>query len=48
MEESMKLGEVIAGKLNESVGPVTVLLPLKGLSVIGAKGEPFYLSLIHI
>ena len=42
MEESMKLGEVIAGKLNESVGPVTVLLPLKGLSVIGAEGEPFY------
>ena len=42
IEESMKLGELIAGKLNESVGPVTVLLPLKGLSVIGAKGEPFY------
>jgi uncharacterized protein (UPF0261 family) len=41
-EESLKLGEVIAGKLNESIGPVTVLLPLKGLSVIGAEGEPFY------
>lgn len=42
VEESLKLGQVLAEKLNKSVGPVTVLLPLKGLSVIGAEGEPFY------
>ena len=41
-EELTKLGKVIAEKLNESTGPVTVLLPLKGLSVIGAEGEPFH------
>ena len=43
VEESQQLGKIIAEKLNQSTGPVTVLLPLKGLSVIGAEGQPFYL-----
>jgi uncharacterized protein (UPF0261 family) len=41
-EECKRLGEVIASKLNASTGPVTVLLPLKGISVISAPGQPFY------
>lgn len=40
-EENRRLGEIIAGKLNVSRGPVTVLLPLRGLSVIGMPGQPF-------
>jgi uncharacterized protein (UPF0261 family) len=41
-EECAKLGEIIAGKLNESRGLVTVLIPLRGISVIAAEGQPFY------
>lgn len=41
-EENRQLGEIIAGKLNASVGPVTVVLPTQGLSVIGALGGPFH------
>ncbi len=43
VDESKQLGKIIADKLNQSTGPVTVLLPLKGLSVIGAEGQPFHL-----
>jgi uncharacterized protein (UPF0261 family) len=42
VDEGRRLGEILAEKLNASVGPVTVLLPLKGLSVIGAPGGPFH------
>lgn len=42
VEESHRLGEVFAEKLNASTGPVTVLLPLKGVSMIGAPGGPFW------
>lgn len=41
-EECGRLGEILAGKLNGSSGPVTVLLPLKGLSVIDSPGGPFW------
>lgn len=40
--ECAELGRILAGKLNASTGPVSVLLPLKGLSVIGAAGGPFH------
>ncbi len=40
--ENKKLGELMATKLNAAKGPVTVVLPLGGLSKIGAKGEFFY------
>jgi uncharacterized protein (UPF0261 family) len=41
-EENAELGRIVAGKLNESVGPVAVYLPLGGLSVISAPGGPFH------
>jgi uncharacterized protein (UPF0261 family) len=41
-EECAQLGRIVAGKLNLSTGPVTVLLPLRGGSVIGAPGGPFH------
>jgi len=40
--ENKRLGQEIAKKLNASKGPVTVLLPLGGLSKIGALGEIFH------
>jgi uncharacterized protein (UPF0261 family) len=40
-EECAKLGGILAEKLNLSTGPVTVVLPLRGGSVIGAPGGPF-------
>src|SRR5436190_4542017 len=41
-QECRRLGEIMAEKLNASTGPVTVLLPLKGISVISAPGQAFY------
>ena len=41
-EECEKLGGILAEKLNRSTGPVTVLLPLRGGSVIGAPDGPFH------
>ncbi len=41
-EECAQLGSILAEKCNLSTGPVTVLLPLKGISVISAPGQPFY------
>jgi uncharacterized protein (UPF0261 family) len=41
-DECAKLGRILAEKLNLSTGPVTVLLPLRGGSVIGAPGGPFH------
>jgi uncharacterized protein (UPF0261 family) len=41
-EECAELGRILAAKCNLSTGPVTVLLPLKGISVISAQGQPFH------
>jgi uncharacterized protein (UPF0261 family) len=41
-EECTRLGGIIAEKLNSSKGPVTVLLPLKAISVISAPGQKFH------
>ena len=41
-EENRELGRIIASKLNLSIGPVTVLLPLRGGSMISAPGGPFH------
>jgi uncharacterized protein (UPF0261 family) len=40
--ECALLGGILAGKLNLSKGPVSVLLPLRGGSVISAPGGPFH------
>jgi uncharacterized protein (UPF0261 family) len=42
VEENQRLGQIIAQKLNASVGPVTVLAPLRGLSMIGKPDGPFH------
>ena len=41
-DECKQLGGILAGKLNLSTAPVTVLLPLRGGSVIGAPGGAFH------
>ncbi|MFO1512891.1 MAG: Tm-1-like ATP-binding domain-containing protein [Verrucomicrobiota bacterium] len=40
-DECAKLGAILANKLNLSVGLLTVLLPLRGGSVMSAPGGPF-------
>jgi uncharacterized protein (UPF0261 family) len=40
--ECAELGRILAQKVNLSKAPVTVLLPLRGISVISAPGQPFY------
>jgi uncharacterized protein (UPF0261 family) len=42
VEENRRLGEIFADKLNASAGPVTVLVPLKGVSMIGSPGGAFW------
>jgi uncharacterized protein (UPF0261 family) len=41
-EECTALGRIIAEKVNACTGPVTVLLPLKAISIISAEGQPFH------
>lgn len=41
-EEGAQLGRIVAEKLNHSTGPVRVLLPLRGGSMISAPGQPFH------
>jgi uncharacterized protein (UPF0261 family) len=41
-DENAHLGKIIAEKLNLSTGAVSVLLPLKGISVISAPGQKFH------
>jgi len=43
VEDNRQLGEIVAEKLNRSTAPVTVLIPWKGFSVIGAPGGAFSL-----
>ena len=40
--ENRRLGEIFAEKLNLSTGPVTVLLPLLGVSMIDSPGGAFW------
>ncbi len=41
-EENTRMGEWIANKLNQMEGEVRFLLPLGGVSLIDAPGQPFY------
>lgn len=40
--ENEQLGQQLAQKLNQSRGPVTVVLPLKGISQVDSEGNVFY------
>ena len=40
--ECCALGEIMAGKINRSTGPVKVMLPLAGISIISQPGGPFH------
>jgi uncharacterized protein (UPF0261 family) len=42
VEENVRIGRILAEKCNLSTGPVEVFLPLKGVSVISAPGQPFH------
>ena len=41
-EECAQLGHIIAKKVNASRGPVAVMIPTKGVSVISTEGGPFH------
>ncbi len=41
-EECAQLGKIIAEKLNAATGPTVLFVPLKGVSMIDAVGQPFY------
>ena len=41
-DECKRLGEILAEKVNGSKASVTVLIPLRGISVISAVGQPFH------
>ena len=41
-DECQRLGEILAEKVNGSKASVTVLIPLRGISVISAVGQPFH------
>jgi uncharacterized protein (UPF0261 family) len=41
-EECGEIGRITATRLNRASGPVTVLIPLQGVSAIDKPGGPFY------
>jgi uncharacterized protein (UPF0261 family) len=41
-EECAEIGRITATRLNRATGPVTVLIPLQGVSAIDKLGGPFY------
>ncbi len=42
VEENQKIGEKIVEKLNMTQGPTALFIPLKGVSMIDAEGQPFH------
>ena len=41
-EENMKIGKMLASNINQAGGPVSVLLPLQGVSMLDSKGKDFW------
>jgi uncharacterized protein (UPF0261 family) len=42
VEENTRIGEMIAETANACAGKVAILLPLRGVSMLDSKGEPFW------
>ncbi len=42
IEENKELGHIIAEKLNRAKGKTTLVIPLQGVSMIDAEGQPFH------
>jgi uncharacterized protein (UPF0261 family) len=42
VEENRELGRILARKINQAQGPVTVLLPLRGVSQLDSPGREFW------
>jgi uncharacterized protein (UPF0261 family) len=42
VEENRQLGLILSEKLNMAKSPTVLMLPLKGVSMIDVKGQPFY------
>lgn len=42
VEENRKMGEMLAAAANAATGPVAVILPLKGVSMLDSQGERFW------
>ncbi|MGH7528746.1 MAG: Tm-1-like ATP-binding domain-containing protein, partial [Gemmatimonadales bacterium] len=40
--ECREIGRRIAEQLNRATGPVVLVIPLRGVSMIDAEGQPFY------
>jgi uncharacterized protein (UPF0261 family) len=40
--ECAELGQIIAEKLNKATGPTALFVPLRGVSMIDAPGQPFH------
>jgi uncharacterized protein (UPF0261 family) len=41
-EENAALGRTIADKLNRAKGPTTLMIPMRGVSLIDTEGKPFH------
>lgn len=42
VEENIKIGQMIAAAANEAKGPVAIVLPLKGVSMLDSEGNEFW------
>jgi uncharacterized protein (UPF0261 family) len=42
IEENLKIGEMLAATANLAKGPVAVLVPLRGVSMLDSPGGPFW------
>ena len=41
-DECAQLGKIIADKLNRATAPVTLLIPLRGVSALDKEGQKFF------
>ena len=41
VEENVQMGEIFARKANAATGPIAILIPLKGVSILDGDGERF-------